>query len=84
MPKSLFESTNESDVSYQKKCLQAFLNDLKNHKAIMCHELTEKLLKSNEGKTEELELTFTVEKTKKAPINVKDMIHFTGIVSIRI
>jgi hypothetical protein len=53
----------------------------------MCYDLTEKLLKSNEGKIEtkdELELAFTAEKAKKAPVDIKEIKHLTGSVSINI
>lgn len=74
----MFESTNPSAPARQKIYLKHFFDDLLQHKAIMCYELTEKLLKVTDIK--ELEAAYETEKQKKPPNGLRDIYHFNGSV----
>ena len=58
--------------------MQHFFDDLLEHKSIMSYEFTEKLLKEIDYK--EFEATCNIEKNKKPPMSIREMIHFEGIV----
>jgi hypothetical protein len=82
LPKGFFEGENEEVISYRKKYLQSFFDELIRHKAIMCYNLTETFLKEEDPAN--VDSVMCVELKAKAPEYVKEMTHVDGLAHVKL